>query len=365
MNATTRTPTRALLVGATGNLGPHLTTALKQHFDDVTVTVRDPRHAKEFEKQGIHVITEVDITDDSSKLEQALAQLPHAPDSVIMAAGTLKARSPLGFKHTNADGPSRVMKALSSAGKMPRTWLQVSSALADPRVGKSDYAISKRQGEAAARAEWERLTHGAKGFVAVRPGGIIDPVHDEVTLDPIAKALQGFLGIGFYPNVTTGDNPVIGIISAKDTAESLAIVAKENAEHPSSGSFELSNGENLSHDAIVRSGEMVFGHPVLSGTRWGLKFPWFLSVAAFVSECQRALFGTATVMDRTRVAELTNPNLGVDNKNILEAFPALKKIPLQKFEQILLQWDMAKQMAKNGPFNRLRHGIAKWLGLVT
>lgn len=365
MNATPTTPKSVLLVGATGNLGGPLATALKRHFENVTVTVRDPSHATALEAQGIRVITDVDIADVNGGLERALALLPDAPDSVVMAAGTLKANSSLGFKRTNTFGPHLVMEALAKTHRMPRTWVQVSSALANPTVGKSDYAVSKRQGENLARDTWNHLTRGAQGFVAIRPGGIIDPVHDEVTLDPIAKALKGFLGFGFYPNVTKGNNPVIGVISAKDTAESLAIVARENAENPTSGSFDLSNGESLSHDAIVRSGELVFSHPVLSGTSFGLKFPWFLSVAAFVSECRRALFGTPTVMDQSRVAELTHPNLAVDNKRILEAFPALKKIPFQRFEQLLLQWDMARQMAKDGWFNRLRYGIARRLRLVT
>lgn len=138
----------AAVTGATGFLGRHLVKALAEDGWDVRILARrDPVHPSWRELEPQVVIGGLDDT-------AALARLCDGADSVIHAAGLIKARNGADFSAVNVAGVERLAKAAA-----PGAGFLLISSLAAREPKLSAYAASKRAGEEAARRLLgERLT---------------------------------------------------------------------------------------------------------------------------------------------------------------------------------------------------------------
>jgi uncharacterized protein YbjT (DUF2867 family) len=159
------------VTGATGFLGRRLVGRLHTVGSRVRVLARDANAASQWDD------TPPDIVAGSLEDTDALARLMTGTDAVIHAAGLIKARSRSEFFAANEDGARRVAAAAGG-----RRLIHVSS-LAAREPALSDYAASKRAGEAAVEAV------ARTSATIVRPPAIYGP-GDRETLS-LFKAAQG------------------------------------------------------------------------------------------------------------------------------------------------------------------------------
>jgi nucleoside-diphosphate-sugar epimerase len=146
----------AAVTGATGFVGRRLVHALTSAGWRVRVLVRPSG-------TGTWLNAETEVVKGDLDDLAALETLVRGATVVIHAAGLIKARSPREFHAVNADGARRMAQAVGE-GRMI-----LISSLAAREPALSDYAASKRAGEAAAREVLgERL-------VTLRPPAIYGP----------------------------------------------------------------------------------------------------------------------------------------------------------------------------------------------
>jgi nucleoside-diphosphate-sugar epimerase len=134
----------------------------------------------------------------------SLAGLVRGAELVVHAAGAVRAKNRAGFFAANAEGAHNMAQAAASHARDARMVLVSSLAAREPQI--SDYAASKRAGEAAAREVLndDRLT-------VVRPPALYGP-GDRATLDVFRLALL---------------SPVLPILGRPDAR--LAMVHVEDA----------------------------------------------------------------------------------------------------------------------------------------
>jgi nucleoside-diphosphate-sugar epimerase len=152
----------AAVTGATGFLGAQLVRALSAQGYAVRVLARREPSAPGWGEADPEVVAG-DLAD-----EPALRRLLRGAEVVVHAAGAIKAPDLAGFMAVNRDGVTRVAELAIEIAPAARFLLVSSLAAREPQL--SDYAASKRAGEAAATALWplDRLT-------IVRPPAIYGP----------------------------------------------------------------------------------------------------------------------------------------------------------------------------------------------
>lgn len=138
-----RTPGPLLaLTGATGFIGQHLLGALTQAGWRVRLLLRREPSGSEWRRSRPEVVAG-GLAD-----EAALARLVEGADAVIHLAGLIKAARRADFFAVNADGAARI--AQTTRRVSPNAHFMLVSSLAAREPLLSDYAASKRAGEAAA-----------------------------------------------------------------------------------------------------------------------------------------------------------------------------------------------------------------------
>jgi nucleoside-diphosphate-sugar epimerase len=123
------------LTGGTGFLGRYLVRALEQAGWRVRLLSRRPRRDR--------IETVVGSLADAEALDRLVA----GADAVVHAAGAIKALSRAEFMRVNRDGSLALAEAIRRAGRPMR--VVVVSSMAARASELSDYAASKRAGEAA------------------------------------------------------------------------------------------------------------------------------------------------------------------------------------------------------------------------
>jgi nucleoside-diphosphate-sugar epimerase len=118
---------RALVTGATGFVGSHLTEALCRRGDEVTILARSPARAAALAPLPLRVVT--GHLDDPT----ALADAVRDQDVVYHVAGVIAARSEADFLAANRDGSRRLADAAGQAG-VRRFVLVSSMAAAGPTI---------------------------------------------------------------------------------------------------------------------------------------------------------------------------------------------------------------------------------------
>jgi len=143
----------------------------------------------------------------------ALDRLALGARAFVHVAGATHARDRAGFEAVNVSGAARAAEAASAAGI--GHFIHVSS-LAARSPGISDYAASKRAGEAAVRAAAREMT-----VTVVRPPAVIGP-GDRAT-KPLVDAMRA--GLLTAPREPRGRTRVFSVIHVTDLARLLADLA--------------------------------------------------------------------------------------------------------------------------------------------
>jgi dihydroflavonol-4-reductase len=116
---------KALVTGATGFVGSHLTEALRQRGHEVTILARSATKASGLAPLEIRVI-KGDLHD-----AQALAQAIEGQDVIYHVAGVIAARTEADFFRANRDGTAQLTAAAERGGR-PRFVFVSSMAAAGP-----------------------------------------------------------------------------------------------------------------------------------------------------------------------------------------------------------------------------------------
>jgi nucleoside-diphosphate-sugar epimerase len=153
------------VTGATGFLGLHLVSALAHEGARVRILARRDRGEHELWR-GIPFDVVWGDLDDTAALERLTA----GADSVVHAAGLIKARDRAAFLHTNRDGTRAVAQAARRHAPAARFVAISSLAAREPQL--SDYAASKRAGEEAASTVYG---DAPELLVILRPPAIYGP----------------------------------------------------------------------------------------------------------------------------------------------------------------------------------------------
>jgi nucleoside-diphosphate-sugar epimerase len=116
---------KALVTGATGFVGSHLTEALRRRGHEVTALARSSRKAEVLTSQGVRVVP--GDLHDAAALERAAA----GQDVIYHVAGVVAARSEADFRSANQDGTHNLVAAALRGGR-PRFVLVSSLAAGGP-----------------------------------------------------------------------------------------------------------------------------------------------------------------------------------------------------------------------------------------
>lgn len=116
---------KALVTGATGFVGGHLTEALRSRGDEVTALARSPAKAEALRALGVRVIS--GDLHDVPALERAAGE----QDVIYHVAGLIAARNEAEFLRANQEGTQKILAAAERAGT-PRFVLVSSLAAAGP-----------------------------------------------------------------------------------------------------------------------------------------------------------------------------------------------------------------------------------------
>ena len=273
------------VTGGSGFLGRRLIPALAAAGYQVRALVRRP--AETLWTGPPPEVVAGDLDDRS-----ALARLVDGAEAVIHGAGLIKARSRAAFFAANAEGSARLASAIGDAAGHTRLILVSSLAARSPEL--SDYAASKRGGEAAARdVLGDRV-------MALRPPAIYGP-GDRETLGLFRLA-------GAAPVLPVPDDPAarLALTHVDDVAARL-VDAVGGGWSP--GVFALGGArpEGYAWREIFTAAATAMGRtPGLAPLPPGL-----IRAAAAVSEAAGRLRGTPVIFNRGKARELLHPDWSV------------------------------------------------------
>jgi nucleoside-diphosphate-sugar epimerase len=219
---------RAVAVtGATGFIGPHIVRRLCAEGWRVRILTRRAVDPALF---GAEVETVRGALDDRTSLEH----LVDGAAAVVHVAGLIKARRRADFFEANAESTRRLAEIAAAAPARPRFVLMSSLAAREPEL--SDYAASKRAGEAALIAAGSALS-----WSILRPPAVYGP-GDPATLS-------------FFRAVRHGIGPLLGTEAAR-----LSLIHVEDL----AGAV----GALLADDGAGLVAEIDDGQGMRGGYRW-------------------------------------------------------------------------------------------------
>jgi nucleoside-diphosphate-sugar epimerase len=243
---------------------------------------QDPAHPL---LEGIHPqLVPGDLAD-----EVALARLVSGADIVIHAGGVIKAASRQGFFTTNEGGSTRIGRAV--AQHAPQARFLVVSSLAAREPDLSDYAASKRAGEAAAVA-----AYGGNDWLIIRPPAIYGP-WDRETL-PLFKAATG-------PVVPVMGHPGarLAMLHVADAAGAITALAGASV---SGRCFALCDGNQAGYDwdTLLDQAAIAVGHRAAR-----LRVPGgLLHLLGGLGGLRARLTGKAVMLTSGKVREILHPD---------------------------------------------------------
>jgi nucleoside-diphosphate-sugar epimerase len=273
------------VTGATGFVGAHLVFALSRHGWKIRLLVR--RWSPLPSLAGVEAeIVLGDLAD-----EAALRRLVDGADTVIHAAGLIKARQPADFMAVNREGTAR----LSALAPQARFILLSSLAAREPQL--SAYAGSKRAAE-------EVMAGRSGPWLAVRAPAVYGP-GDRETLAYFKAAARGLA-----PR-PSGDGSRLSLIHVEDLAEALVSAV----EHPPSDSvYEIDDGQEGGYGY----GDMAAAAGAALGRRvWSLPVPRVaMEVVGWANGLRHMLGGAAQILTRAKVGELFHPDWKVHDRRL-------------------------------------------------
>ena len=201
------------VTGATGFIGRKVVEMLAAQGWRVRVLARRPTAAGVWGEARPELVAG-DLSDPD-----ALGVLAAGADVMIHSAGLVKARSRAEFMAVNAHGARAAAQAYAARGTGRRFVLISSLAAREPQL--SDYAASKRAGEAAAIAELP-----ASALSIVRPPAIYGP-GDRETLDVFRAASR----LPFAPRLG-GPDARLALAHVDDAAAEIVRLAQRPSAWP-------------------------------------------------------------------------------------------------------------------------------------
>ncbi|OFW96895.1 MAG: hypothetical protein A3D94_07700 [Alphaproteobacteria bacterium RIFCSPHIGHO2_12_FULL_66_14] len=276
------------VTGATGFVGPHLVSALARRGWKIRLLVR--RWSPVPSLPGVEAeIVLGDLAD-----EAALRCLVDGADTIIHAAGLIKARKPAEFMVVNRDGTAR----LSALAPQARFILLSSLAAREPQL--SAYAESKRAAEQAVA--------GRVGpWLAVRAPAVYGP-GDRETLTYFKAAARG---LAPRPRL---DEARLALIHVEDLAEALAAAVERP---PSDSVYEIDDGRERGYGY----GDMAAAAGIALGRSvWSVPIPRIaMEVVGWAIGVRHALGGAPQILTRAKVRELFHPDWAVHDRRLASA----------------------------------------------
>jgi nucleoside-diphosphate-sugar epimerase len=276
------------VTGATGFVGPHLVAALARHGWKIRLLVR--RWSPLPSLAGVEA--ELVLGDVSD--EAALRRLVDGADTVIHAAGLIKARRPADFMAVNRDGTALASRLSSTA----RFVLLSSLAAREPRL--SSYGASKRAAE--------EVVAGRSGpWLAVRAPAVYGP-GDRETLPYFRAVARGF---ALRPNLPDAR---LSLIHVADLADALALAVERP---PPASVCEIDDGR----DGGYGYGDMqAAAEAALGRTARTLAIPRIaMDGIAQVNRVSHALGGPVQIMTPGKVKEIFHSDWTVHDRRLAAA----------------------------------------------
>jgi nucleoside-diphosphate-sugar epimerase len=276
------------VTGATGFVGPHLVAALARHGWKIRLLVR--RWSPLPSLAGVEA--ELVLGDVSD--EAALRRLVDGADTVIHAAGLIKARRPADFMAVNRDGTALASRLSSTA----RFVLLSSLAAREPRL--SSYGASKRAAE--------EVVAGRSGpWLAVRAPAVYGP-GDRETLPYFRAVARGF---ALRPNLPDAR---LSLIHVADLAEALALAVERP---PPASVCEIDDGR----DGGYGYGDMqAAAEAALGRTARTLAIPRVaMEGIAQVNRVSQALGGPVQILTPGKVNEIFHSDWTVHDRRLAAA----------------------------------------------
>jgi nucleoside-diphosphate-sugar epimerase len=273
------------VTGATGFVGPHLVSALARRGWKLRLLVR--RWSPLPSLPGVDAeIVLGDLTDES-----ALRRLVDGADTVVHAAGLIKARTPADFRTVNGEGTAR----LSALAPQARFVLLSSLAAREPQL--SAYAESKR--------EAERVVAGRVGpWLAIRAPAVYGP-GDRETLAYFRAAAWG---LAPRPRL---ENARLALIHVEDLAEALAMAVERP---PPDAVYEIDDGReggygygDMEAAAAAALERAVRSLPIPRG---------IMKIVGWANGLRQALGGSPQILTSSKVREMFHPDWTVHDHRL-------------------------------------------------
>ena len=283
---------RALVTGATGFVGGHLTAALCREGDEVTALARSASKAETLAPLGVRVVAG-DLHDPV-----ALARAVEGQDVIYHVAGIVAAASEADFFAANRDGTANLVAAAERVGR-PR-FVLVSSMAAmgpsakgqprhadDPPRPVTAYGRSKLAGEGV-------VTASALPWCIVRPPMVYGP-HDTEVYKVFRLAR-----LGIAPVFGDGSQELSAVYGA-DLAEALIAVGR--CANTAGRSYYACHPEVFTSAGFVRAVAAVMGRrltvvriPPVAGR-----------ILLRITETGARLAGQATILTTDKANEFFQP----------------------------------------------------------
>ena len=286
------------VTGATGFVGPHLVSALARRGFGIRLLVRRWSPVPSLPNVEAEIVLG-DLAD-----EAALRRLVDGVDTVIHAAGLIKARAPADFGTVNRDGTAR----LSALAPEARFILLSSLAAREPQL--SAYAESKRAAE--------QVMAGRTGpWLAVRAPAVYGP-GDRETLAYFRAAAWG---LAPRPRL---DGARLALIHVEDLAEALVAAV----EHPPSASvYEIDDGRQggYGYGDMAAAAGVALGRAV-----WSVPVPRIaMEGVGWANGMRHVLGGTAQMLTRAKVGELFHSDWTIHDHRLAEALDFRARFDLE------------------------------------
>jgi nucleoside-diphosphate-sugar epimerase len=275
----------AAVTGATGFIGRYVVAALTASGWRVRLLLRRVPEGSEWRQSHPEVVV------GSLADEAALARLVQGTDAVVHLAGLIKAARREHFFDVNCKAVARLARTVRQVA--PETHFVLVSSLAAREPSLSDYAASKRAGEAAALdALGTRVT-------ILRPPAVYGP-HDRETLR--------FFQIARWPRI-----PLPGRADARaaliHVGDAARLVAGVAAAAPRGAVLAMAdqNPEGYSWQAVLAAAARAVANPA---PRFFQAPQAVLKGVALIGDVAR-LAGSASMLNSQKLRELRHPDWGV------------------------------------------------------